>query len=476
MFIPLISIYGLRVCPVLSIPGFGFGCYYSGVYIFSVNLINLSTLFLAKKMNSNVWRDLISKRNFVFTMLVYILSTIFALISLNALLSFSHLSEQSRAPEILLIASLLLGIFQGYGLNWANFNSPDSGEKNTVEVNYNKQWVEQIFRIVFPMILVGAIAIHFIVSQSVDFNEGRTAPLVNHDEFIKHTSYLLIFLLAWLCLTMLFHFLSERDLAKKFNLHIQELEKSNFNFRSDNSKTWGLWSILIEQLNSFSKVLAEKNRLIRSFSKFVTAEVVQQALISEVKNVKGTMKELTVIMTDIRGFTSISESLTPEQVVILLNEYFTVMLDVTASFQITVDKFIGDGFLAYVDIENSDSVQENKIAVEAALEMLKRLEDVNLRLSSLKLPHLKIGIGIFRGPLVIGLIGSEAKLQHTIIGDTVNKTARLENMSKELDVSVVISGHIWHALAPEMQRRFKSYGKKTLKGIKDGLEVFGGPC
>ncbi len=181
---------------------------------------------------------------------------------------------------------------------------------------------------------------------------------------------------------------------------------------------------------------------------------------------------------DIRDFTGISEKLLPAQVVFLLNEYFTAMLDVITAHQIQVDKFIGDGILAYVDIESNEAPNvdaENRLAVKAGLAMIARLKDLNEKFVLKNLPEIKIGIGIYRGPLVIGLIGSETKLQHTIIGDTVNRSARLEGLCKELGMAVVISKSIWLSLENAEKLAFKSFGKKLVKGITEPIEIFGGP-
>ena len=154
------------------------------------------------------------------------------------------------------------------------------------------------------------------------------------------------------------------------------------------------------------------------------------------------------------------------------------MLDVISGYQISIDKFIGDGILAYVEPEATDKSEantENQLAVEASLAMIKRLDELNLKLIKMQLPAVKIGIGIYRGPLVIGLIGSETKLQHTIIGDTVNKTSRLEGLCKELGVQMVISQQVWQSLTSGKKELFRSCEKQTVKGIIEPMDVFGGP-
>lgn len=479
VFVPLLSLYGLRVCPVLSIPGFGFGCYYAAAYIVVSNVANLSIVLLSGYGQRYLPGFFLKAGNRLWIFAgSYLLATAFALVLLQIMLKMNHLTTHSRAPEILTLASLLLGITQVYGLNWALADS--SHEASAAEsISFQRRWFSHVARMMLPVAVVAAVLLHFLISQAQGFNEGKIAPLISHDELIEQTSYVISFLVAWLFMTFTFHFLSERDHVRRVQVHLDHLHDLDFKFRSGLGESWGLWAAIIDQLNAFSTILGERTRLLKTFSRFVTAGVAEKALHQELKETTGTTKELTVIMSDIRNFTGISENLTPNQVVTLLNEYFSAMLDVIAAYQISVDKFIGDGILAYVEseTENPDgaALQENRLGVDAALAMIERVEKLNVRLKEMDLPEIKIGVGIFRGPLVIGLIGSEAKLQHTIIGDTVNRTARLESLCKELGVSVVISGRIWHSLETKAQGRFKSFGKQAMKGIAQPMEVFGGP-
>jgi class 3 adenylate cyclase len=479
-FVPLLSLYGLRVCPVLSIPGFGFGCYYSAAFISITTLANFLFIFLVSSTNRfGLPNFLFRRQNRIWIYAgAYFLGTAVALVLLQFMLKMNHLTTHSRGPEILTLASLLLGITQVYGLNWA-LAKTDSDEEANLPLGLQRHWISHVARMMFPVTIVAAVLLHFLISQAEGFNEGRTAPLASHDDLIAQTSYVISFLAAWLALTFLFHFLSERDHVGRIQKHLDHLRDLDFKFRSNLGEAWGLWAAIIGQLNAFSKILGERTRLLKTFSRFVTAGVAEKALHQELKETTGMTRELTVIMTDIRNFTGISETLSPTQVVTLLNEYFSAMLDVIAHYQISVDKFIGDGILAYVESELEDGVDlaeaENRLGVDAALAMIEQVEKLNVKLKVMNLPEIKIGVGIFRGPVIIGLIGSEAKLQHTIIGDTVNRTARLEGLCKELGVSIVVSGRIWHSLDDGARARFKSFGKRAVKGIAEAMEVFGGP-
>lgn len=480
-FIPLLSLYGLRVCPVLSIPGFGFGCYYTAAFILLTNFMNVGMIVLTRRGGERRHLPAFIRRRRNQPWIYagsYLLATVGALLLLQLLLRVNHLTAHSRAPEILVLASFLLGITQAYGLNWALAGA--KGEQDDVEqVGFRKRWLSHVARTMLPLAVVAIILLHFLIRQSEGLNEGKIAPLVSHDTFIEQTSYLISFLLAWLILTFTFHFLSERDQVGCVQHHLDHLRDLDFKYRSEHREAWGLWAAILDQLNAFSKALGERTRLLTNFSRFVTASVAESALHQELTETTGINRELTVIMTDIRNFTGISESLSPNDVVALLNEYFTAMLDVISHFHISVDKFIGDGILAYVESRTDDDEgaanSENRLGVDAALAMIERVEQLNGKLREMNLPAIKIGVGIFRGPLVIGLIGSATKLEHTIIGDTVNRTARLESLCKELRVPIVISGRVWLSLKDEVRGRFKSFGKQAIKGIAEPVEVFGGP-
>lgn len=481
-FIPLLSLYGLRVCPVLTIPGFGFGCYYAALFIGTVLAFNFGGQFIFPKS----WSP------FVKALSSYLIATLASLAGLAYLLNLNHLSPGSRAPQILLLASLLLGFLQAYGKSWVEFKIPATFDKNLAArvpseaVSTRRAWVHHTARILFPLVTVGLILAHFLLTQSPTFSADHRAPSIGEAGLITQTGLLISFLAVWLLTVLTFHFLMERDLLLRIERLIQNQKKqiqggnSESPLSNENSNTssadssWGLWRLILVQLNDLTKTLNERTRLLRSFSQFVTEGVARAALNSDSLE-QGATKDLTVIMVDIRDFTALSEKLSAEKVVRLLNEYFAQMLNVIAKHHIHVDKFIGDGILAYAEqneVEPNQAV-ENRRAVMASIEMTNALRTLNQRYTDLGLPHIKIGIGIYRGPLVIGVIGTSLKLQHTIIGDTVNRTARIEGLCKELQVPIAISGWVYHSLPTELQSQFRSFGQRTVKGIEEPMEVFG---
>lgn len=462
-FIPLIAAYGLNICPVLTNLGFKFGCSYSSFYIFLLLVLNF--LFVQITERAIIVQ---SHYRIILFFVSYLFASFAALVGLKALLTFNHISDGSRAPEVLILASVLLGITQIYGLSWSTPLMSNSTKQ--VDTSFQRLWGMQIIRSMTPIATATIVLLHFLLRQSFHYSETLTPASV--DTLIRNTSLLVTFLLVWMVITYVFHFLSEKDQANLVQNHLKKLESSDLNHRSETINSFGLWKAILQNLNAFSKVISERGLLLKNFSRFVTNEVAQKALNIDLEASHGTLKEMTVIMTDIRNFTSTSETMKPDEVVGMLNSYFNQMISIMTTYQITVDKFIGDGILGYVDSQEISTTKEaNKNAVMAAIAMLDALPLINSKINR----EIHIGIGIYRGPLVVGLIGSTGKLQHTIIGDTVNRSSRMEGLCKELGVPICISKEIYHSLDNDYQKKFKSFGLQSMKGIKEPVEIFGGP-
>ena len=160
---------------------------------------------------------------------------------------------------------------------------------------------------------------------------------------------------------------------------------------------------------------------------------------------KGTKEVVTVLFSDVRGFTELSENLPPEQVVEILNFYFTKMTEAVHKHNGTVDKFIGDAIMAIwgAPIMSSTHAMD---AVNAAMEMMQKLKEVNAWMIEKNYPPLKIGIGVNTGEAILGSVGSEQKADYTVIGDTVNLASRLEGITKQYGCEIIISDNTKKAL------------------------------
>jgi adenylate cyclase len=147
---------------------------------------------------------------------------------------------------------------------------------------------------------------------------------------------------------------------------------------------------------------------------------------------------MTVLFSDIRGFTTVTEKGNPEELVAQLNEYFTRMVDVVFRHQGTVDKFVGDMVMALFGAPLDDDGHADH-AVGAAREMVRELGELNRKWAVEGRAQLDIGIGINSGEMIAGNIGSSSIMSYTVIGDNVNLGARLESLNKEYGTRIIIS-------------------------------------
>lgn len=176
-----------------------------------------------------------------------------------------------------------------------------------------------------------------------------------------------------------------------------------------------------------------------AFQHYVAPTVVDQLLetVDELK-LGGEQRLLTALFADIRGFASIAENQKPEELVRFLNEFFTAMTEAVLSYEGTFDKYMGDSILAFygAPLEQPDQALR---ACKTAVEMLTRLRKLRVILKARGLPPINIGIGINSGEMIVGNMGSEKQFDYTIIGDHVNLTSRLEEITKHYKTSIVIS-------------------------------------
>lgn len=204
-----------------------------------------------------------------------------------------------------------------------------------------------------------------------------------------------------------------------------------------------------------------------NFERFLPRQVVDHILRSpEDIKLGGDRQMVTALFADIRNFTTLSESRTPEHIVRLLNRYFSMISEIIFKYGGTLDKYIGDGLMALFGapyISELDAVQ----AVRAAIEMQKAMTSFNESLAAENLPSISIGIGINTGPAIVGYIGSETRLDYTAIGDTINTAARLESIAQP--GQIVISENTMQVLDESFI--LKPLGAEKLKGKNMNLGI-----
>jgi len=217
---------------------------------------------------------------------------------------------------------------------------------------------------------------------------------------------------------------------------------------------------LASGFNQMVDGLIERDRLRTTFGKYMTESVLTHLLSGRVA-LGGETLTVTILFTDIRSFTSISEKMDAQALVGLLNEYFTEMVAIVMKHDGVVDKYIGDAIMAVFGApvpREHDAIN----AVRAAVEMRSALARLNERLAERGLPPIRTGIGLHTGEVVAGNIGSEARMEYTVIGDAVNLASRLESATKDLGVDVLISQTTLDAAGPRVKVR---PGKEiTVKG------------
>ena len=217
---------------------------------------------------------------------------------------------------------------------------------------------------------------------------------------------------------------------------------------------------------NFAQEQLEKRRLSRFFSPNVVKEIVRQ---KDDAGLGASRRRMTVLFSDIRGFTSMSEKMEPEEVVTFLREYLTEMTEAVFRHGGTVDKYIGDAIMALYNVP-FEAADHPVQAVRTALEFQQRLEPLAERFAAKYGGSLRCGVGINTGDAVVGTIGSRQRLEYTAIGDTINLGSRLESITKDFNVPVIISEATWLEVKDLFKTRY--LGEVTVKGKEIPVKIY----
>lgn len=211
---------------------------------------------------------------------------------------------------------------------------------------------------------------------------------------------------------------------------------------------------------------AGKEKIKQVFKHYVNPYVVDKLLEEKELKLDGVRQEVSVLFIDIRGFTSLSEKLSAEEVVKLLNKYFDLVTNAVFKYNGTVDKFIGDAVMAIFNAPLKQ-VKHTELAVSSAIEIFKELEKLNKALRKEKL-EINAGVGINVGEAIVGNVGSQQFMDYTVIGDTVNVASRLQGQATK--GKIIVSEALKKRLSSEFKT--KKVGDVTVKGKEKPITIY----
>ncbi|MBO9667836.1 MAG: HAMP domain-containing protein [Bdellovibrio sp.] len=225
---------------------------------------------------------------------------------------------------------------------------------------------------------------------------------------------------------------------------------------------------LAEAFDHMTEGLKERDKVKSLFSKFHGSSVAED-LISKDIGVGGQSKDVVVFFSDIRGFTAFSEKRSPEEVVEMLNEYFGVMVKIINSHGGVVDKFIGDAIMAVWGAPRSSN-QDAQKALRACLEMRKALESLNEKRIARGQPAINIGMGLHAGTAISGTIGSDERMEYTVIGNTVNTASRIEASTKAFGADLLVTDTVIEKVGEDF--KVELAGAAEVKGRSEAIKMY----
>ncbi|OHD54619.1 MAG: hypothetical protein A2Y33_04285 [Spirochaetes bacterium GWF1_51_8] len=265
---------------------------------------------------------------------------------------------------------------------------------------------------------------------------------------------------------------SNMDLTKRVKIYYpDEIGVLGFYFNNMIAELEGAYNQIKNY--AYQTVLAKKKeeRIRFIFQKFVPQEVINQVLnLASDSMLIGARQKVSIFFSDIRGFTTISESLRPEELVLSLNSYFDRMVRIIINKHGTIDKFIGDAIMAIfgAPLVRPDDAES---AVSAAIMNSDAIEEFNQGQRASGKIEFKIGIGINTGDAIVGNIGSEQKIDYTVIGDTVNLASRLEGLTKMYHMPIIISEFTKDEIQPG-KFHFRELDTVRVKGKNKPVKIY----
>ena len=318
--------------------------------------------------------------------------------------------------------------------------------------------------------VVPALTMLLVVTRYV--NESDQVEIMG-SEMIRELSFLgLFFVTTSLMVAGRFGLALKRD-TEHIVQGIAQVAKGVFDIKLDISRA-DEFGEMAKGINGMAQGLIQRERIREAFGHFLSPEVAQDFLNKYGDGKKsmlgGERKELSILFSDLRDFTPLSESLEPEALTELLNEYFSEMVIAVRSHGGVVDKFMGDAIMAIFGLIPEADISHEQQAVAAGIDMLERLDDFNKarRLIDPNVTHIRSGIGIHSGEMVAGYVGSRDRLEFTVIGQNVNLAARIEGQTKHSASPLLFSESVAKKLNEETVEVLTTH----LKGISERVKLY----
>lgn len=328
--------------------------------------------------------------------------------------------------------------------------------------------ITRISTVTILAVLLSTATIFLVVNKDLKWLATQQPGLIEYyrPSVLKEIVYVMGVLLLLLISVIVAYARNLQLLFKNQTQALEEVSVGNLNARVP-VVTNDEFGNIASYTNAMIAGLKEKQKIQSIFGKMVSPGIAERLLADNHQAITGEKLEVTVLMADVRNFTTLSENISPEELVALMNRYFTVMVEIIHRHGGEIDKFIGDGILAIFGLTDDKIGPDG--AVGAAAEMVVAARKLSAELKQ----EIKIGLGIHAGEVIAGRVGSPDRQEFTFLGDTVNTAARLESASKDLGRDIVISKSVFDELCPKLREKaWQIVGSLTLKGKRNTIETF----